>query len=371
MKDTINGKHLSPDEGVVVHYLLKLCNRNISNLCRKDLRYLLQDYSYSLLVESVGEEMMNASGLHAIDALCHSYLDSREQECADAVLKPVDEARTPVICYRCKKPHHIARGCKEFSCFRCFETGHVARGCRKPYRQKRTESCTGAESAFPDRPSEPRVTCPVPKPRLSVRKFQQPDLQQDHPLSDSMTSPSTEGDICMLNAPETETQLIDMCGDEDESCVQTDNDAVEDISACMSDIEHDVKCEDEEEHIVQVNSDGMKDNDLCMNDSEFSESCYESCVTDLDDSTSDEGVGQHDSDQDSECELKLNVSDDEQDKPPWAYFTTELGLDCSSMSWDTFRQFVVEKHDVLDPCVIADIFQAVEDDIAEGDCNGY
>jgi hypothetical protein len=111
-----------PDESVIAFYLLKVLklNLNFDTVTKEDVKFMCLSYSGRMPVSSCSAE---------------DYFANRQQE--EVMTASVGyghnfhRQQTPTICYRCHKPGHIARGCREFRCFRCQEVGHIRAGCRK------------------------------------------------------------------------------------------------------------------------------------------------------------------------------------------------------------------------------------------------
>ena len=123
-------EELCSDEYVVATYLLKLLDLSIDSITRIDMWHLLSLYSIMNLEctmdniksdnEVDEEEFQEVTS--SMMAKHERYLAERQSE-----NEALSHTRTPVICYRCHKEGHIAKGCREFKCFRCREVSLATR----------------------------------------------------------------------------------------------------------------------------------------------------------------------------------------------------------------------------------------------------
>lgn len=157
----MDSMQLSSDESVIGHYLMKILGLQINSINRKDLYYLMlfyleEDKFRHVILKCEDGKLLQHSQNQADEferrMKCHGveiqqedsnqtcisrlgkYLNDRDQASTGTTINEVSGLK--IICYRCKKPGHIARGCKDFRCFRCHEIGHVISGCRKPRKTK-------------------------------------------------------------------------------------------------------------------------------------------------------------------------------------------------------------------------------------------
>ena len=189
-----DGKPLCLEQEIVLCYLIKLCGFNLKYECmeKEDLLMLLMWYK-GLLTQIWDEDLKG---------MMLDYFRAREQQCSD--MFPENSHNAPIVCYRCKKAGHIARGCKAFQCFGCGEEGHVRFACRK---QRHASGCIPPScQAFQNRQLPPadmvelsspvaHVPKPVPRPRLSLHTSVSTAASQraasDSVMSVSVVSPGT------------------------------------------------------------------------------------------------------------------------------------------------------------------------------------
>ena len=136
---------LLPEELVVASYMMKLIGLSIDRVTREDMWHLLG--LYLMMNADMFPEHGQQEATAKIIKQHHLYFDVRQAENQTESFC----AQTPVVCFRCFKEGHIARGCKAFKCFRCSEYGHVVAGCRK----RRTLGGT---------PPSQKVSCPTSSP---------------------------------------------------------------------------------------------------------------------------------------------------------------------------------------------------------------
>ena len=140
MMEDFEKQTLNSDEDIIARYLMKLFDLHFDDLNKKDLLSLMtfyvEDLRYKILHNCASDSESESPHI-AIGLKVSEYLTNRSQSC-DSLSMSWNSA--PIVCFRCKKKGHIARGCKEFKCFRCKEIGHVISGCRKRKSKSNTRS---------------------------------------------------------------------------------------------------------------------------------------------------------------------------------------------------------------------------------------
>ena len=230
-----------------------------------------------------------------------------------------------IICYRCSKPGHIARGCKEYRCHRCNLIGHIAVGCRaKLKRRKSTKSShskvrplsVNQKSSSKSSPSFK----PIPAPRKSLMALSE-SQPSDHELS---------------SHPEVSSAFSSM--GQDESQLQcTHGDDVVDVSTQL------------------VHEDNV----------------YEKTGLSLCSTVSKDDVAKVQSEPERSCVVgELTDQDDVHiDKPVWSVMSEDLGFDVSNLSLQEFLDVVHVNKDI-DIDKLQTVLQCIRDDITRCQVNG-
>ena len=335
---------LDNGEEIVTHYLLKLLGLPLfDKIDRFDLMYLSDLYAGKLMYElhKLGPDSSEEwkKEVHVREWL-------RMQQKAERQRVSVPECqRTPVVCFRCKLPGHIARGCKQFRCFRCFELGHTVNGCRK-HRSSITTSSSGM-SPSTSREEEARTpssgTSSEFSRMLSAEVSTLAQCPKDCKHENAMS--------CPLVVLTEKIRPADMATTDDETMAGNTESGDDDVDAGL-DSDQDDDCA----------SDGGSDGLLLRLEGAVSEQ-DDDCEQVNDDA--DEQVD-HDSDsvnEDNYVLTKFNEEDD--DRPCWTYLSEEAGVDCTDMALHDFLEYLESDANTLDDQDQSDILCAIKEEQAD------
>ena len=102
--------HLTLDETIVAFYIMKICG--LDAVCDS------KDELFALLVlfkDKVSEQRHPGKGLDPQSMLCRNVTMEYFRQKANTTA--AGYRSTPIVCHKCFKPGHIARGCKLYRCF--------------------------------------------------------------------------------------------------------------------------------------------------------------------------------------------------------------------------------------------------------------
>ena len=247
-----------------------------------------------------------------------------------------------IICYRCKKANHIAKGCKEYRCFRCKEVGHIALGCRAhlPKRSRRqtqksvgTGSCVSNTSSYPG--TEPSSASssykPVPAPRRSLLSSSQQDCPPSVTSGASNPCASVNHHVSSLSSG----GLLQHGQMQD--CVETHEQEIDviPVDVCAS------PCE-----LMSI-SPSVEQSPVCA---------YER--------SSEKNAGNGDD------QLRMSeASSPSEATPVWSLMSDELGVDVSTLSLPQFLDLVEGNHDI-DLDLLQTVMGHIRKDIEKCKANG-
>ena len=327
---------LNCDQEVVARYLMKLlCLSYFDNVEKADVWMLLQRYSAGLMQEVLSKEQIKTvHEQHLPSEDIWGYLLHRSEK--DKKEIPAGHG-TPVVCYRCNLPGHIARGCKFFRCFRCNEAGHTISGCRKrkprnPSRRDSSDSGTTQSERSHHREVGVRDVAPINDNIIHT------------PVFDDSSEAMTSNRVSCPSVPDDLSDLSDAEPDVEEETAQDFLEGQSECGSCVSGLN------------LALDRD-------C--DSEVSEGGEHGC----------DDTDEHNTEHVEEGNFILTkFSEDDEDRPCWTYLSDETGVDCTDMALHDFIDYLESDANILDDQAKCDILCAIredQDDMKMGTQNKY
>ena len=354
---------LDDDQQVVAHYLVKLLGLNpFDTIDKHELFDITRLYLVTLYRELyIGpEEEPYIQASISDDKIMKIF-----QERSDRQTNSVPECkRTPVVCFRCKLPGHIARGCTQFRCFRCKELGHTIRGCRK---RRRGPVGPGRHSSD---------SCSSPCDMGTLSKVQQEECYVESAQSHVESAQShVEAGQSHIEPAQSHVEAVESG--------RLRNEEVEDVSVTSA-VESESSgfvtsgvrdsdvlevCEQEDEQASDCASDGLE----LKLDSAVSE---EGDLCEVEDTGSGDDLDEFELDSGArEGDFVLSTfSADDQDRPCWTYLSEDAGVDCTDMALHDFFEYLKSDANQLDEEAISDILDVIKEeqsDIEKGFPNRF